>query len=154
MNHTEQASPRALMWVEGEDQQSSLSQRERANLLPVDRSFSKELCTRQAGVSYESIQARSPGETRVCCGGLRSQWVFLLALTGFGLDLHAGRARKMMIKLFILYLTCWNVNPFLLGKFGPIRAELSASWEVFSGIGDGPAPDIPEPCVHQIQWWV
>lgn len=74
MNHTEQTSPRALMWVEGEDQQSSLSQRQRANLLLVDHSFSKELCTRQAGVSYESIQARSPGETRVCSGGLRSQY--------------------------------------------------------------------------------
>lgn len=46
-----------------------------------------------------------------------------LALTGFGLDLHAGRARTMLIKLFILYLTCWNVNHFSLGEFGPIRAE-------------------------------
>jgi len=35
----------------------------------------------------------------------------------------------MLIKLFILHLTCWNVNSFLLGKSGPIRAEPSASWE-------------------------
>lgn len=38
----------------------------------------------------------------------------------------------MLIKLFILYLTCWNVNCFLLSKLGPIRAEPSAK-------GDGPA---------------
>lgn len=74
MNHTEHTSPRALMWVEGEDQQSSLSQRQSANLLQVDLSFSKELCTRKAGVSCGSVQARSPGETRACSGGLRSQY--------------------------------------------------------------------------------
>lgn len=74
VNHLEQTSPRALMWVEGEDQQSSLSQRQRANLSLVDLSFSKEPCTRKAGGSRGSTQARSPSETTACSGGLRSQW--------------------------------------------------------------------------------
>lgn len=73
MNHPEQTNPRALMRVEGEDQQSSLSQRQRANLLLGDLAFSKELCTRKAGGSHGSTQARSPGETGACSGGLRSQ---------------------------------------------------------------------------------
>lgn len=43
MNHMEQTSPTALMWVEREGQQSSLSWRQKASLLLVGLYWSKEL---------------------------------------------------------------------------------------------------------------